>query len=298
MTSPALLIFNPVSGSRDPNPDLQQIRALLGSDFDLDIVQTSPDSDPTQMALEGIAQGAEVILAAGGDGTISAVAQALYQTPIPLGIIPRGSGNVFANALQIPLTISGACQVICAGNTRRIDVAECNGHPVFVRASFGYGAETVGETPREWKRRLGLMAYVVEGIRQLARLQRFVVILEIEGKPQFIWTSSVAVANATTPTSILAQGSGEVIVDDGYLDVTLIDPVTVPNALWIFAELFRSALRRRPSNHQDIKAFRARQVKITAYPQQRVVIDGEWAGVTPLELQCHAQGLTVLAPET
>jgi len=185
-----------------------------------------------------------MILAAGGDGTVSAVAQSLYRKSVPLGIIPRGSGNVFANALRIPGSIPAACQVIRAGRTRQIDVAECNGRPVFVRASLGYGAETVGETRREWKRHLGLMAYVMEGIRQLTRLKRFVVILEIEDKPHFIWTSSVAVANATAPTSILAQGSGEVIIDDGYLDVTLIDPVTVPKALWIFAELFRSALNR------------------------------------------------------
>ena len=298
MHPPASLIFNPVSGSRDPKWDLQQIRTLLGAHFDLDIVHTSPDCDPKQMALEAIDQGAQVILAAGGDGTVSAVAQALYRTPIPLGVIPRGSGNVFANALQIPLTIPGACQVICEGKTRLIDVAECNGRPVFVRASLGYGAETVGETRRQWKRHLGLMAYLLEGARQLTRLKRFVVILEIEGKPQFIWTSSVAVANATTLTSILAQGSGEVIVDDGFLDVTLIDPVTVPRALVIFMELFRSALNRIPAQHRDIQAFRARHVKVSAYPQQRVVIDGEWAGSTPIELQCHAQGLTVLVPDT
>lgn len=297
MKPAAALIFNPVSGPRDPQPDLQQIKTLLGSHFDLDIIQTSPDCDPTQLALAAIAQGAEVILAAGGDGTVSAVAQALYRTSIPLGVIPRGSGNVFANALRIPLTIPGACQVICGGRTRVIDVAECNGRPVFVRASLGYGAETVGETRREWKRRLGLMAYVLEGARQLTRLKRFVVILEIEGKPRLIWTSSVAVANATAATSILAQGSGEVIIDDGFLDVTLIDPVTIPRALVIFVELFRSALNRIPSRHRDIQAFRARQVKITAYPQQRVVIDGEWAGATPIELQCHAQGLTVLVPQ-
>lgn len=297
MKPSACLIFNPVSGHREPERDLQQIFSLLNPTYDLTIHQTAPGCDVTQLAADAIAQGSAVLVAAGGDGTVSAVAQAVYRTQVPLGIIPRGTGNVFAHALRIPSTIQEACQLILAGHTRRIDVAECNGRPVFVRASLGYGADTVGETRREWKRRLGLAAYILEGVRQLTRLKRFVVILELEGKPSFVWTSSVAIANATAPTSILAQGPGEVIVDDGLLDVTLIDPVTVPKALAIFVELFRSSLHRMPAQHRDIKAFRASHVKIAAYPRQRVVIDGEWAGSTPIELRCQPRGLRVLVPE-
>ena len=111
----ACLIFNPVSGQNDPEQDLATIRRLLDPEFDLDIRLTTIEVDADKIASEAIAQGASMIIASGGDGTLSAAAAALVGTNIPLGVISRGTANAFASALELPDTIEAACETILGG---------------------------------------------------------------------------------------------------------------------------------------------------------------------------------------
>jgi diacylglycerol kinase family enzyme len=145
------LIFNPVAGQGNPEVDLETISSLLDSEIDLDVVITTAESKPEDLAkatIVGVAsrnenRGAEAIIAAGGDGTLSAVAAALINTNIPLGIISRGTANAFANALDLPTTIPEACAAILAGDTKVVDMAWCNGLPMVLLAGIGFEAETV-----------------------------------------------------------------------------------------------------------------------------------------------------------
>jgi diacylglycerol kinase (ATP) len=90
------LIFNPVSGQGNPDQDLALIRSLLEPQVQVKVVFTEEHEDPADQAKAAIAAGAELIMASGGDGTISAVAGSLVETDIPLGVIPRGTANAFA----------------------------------------------------------------------------------------------------------------------------------------------------------------------------------------------------------
>jgi diacylglycerol kinase family enzyme len=98
MTSSACLIFNPSAGKGDPVADLVAIREVLESQINLDIRPTHEVS-PSQLAREAIKHGAEMIIVSGGDGTVSAAAEAVIGTGIPFAIIPRGTVNAFAKAL-------------------------------------------------------------------------------------------------------------------------------------------------------------------------------------------------------
>jgi len=102
MTCSASLIFNPSSGQGDPIEELMAIRAILEPEINLDICLVAKEFGAAQLAHQAIERGAETIIAAGGDGTISATAEALIGTGIPLGIIPTGTANAFATALGIP----------------------------------------------------------------------------------------------------------------------------------------------------------------------------------------------------
>lgn len=100
-TRVAHLIFNPVSGQGNADHDLTLIEELLSPAMELVVHLTTPDTHPSELVDDAISAQADLILASGGDGTISAVAGALIGTDIPLGVIPRGTANAFAAALNI-----------------------------------------------------------------------------------------------------------------------------------------------------------------------------------------------------
>lgn len=292
----ACLIFNPIAGQSDPEQDLAQIRAYLEPEIELDIRQTTPELDATRLAKEAVARGASAIVASGGDGTLSAVAGALVGTNIPLGIISRGTANAFASALNLPDTIEAACQTILQGETRVVDAALCNGLPMVLLAGIGFEADTVEQADREAKKRLGLLAYILAGLRQLGQMEKFEAEIETEDKIIKVEAAAVTIANAAPPTSILAQGPAGLIVDDGLLDVTIVAPVNVAGAIAASYHLLQTALSGDATERDDIGYLRARRVQVRTNPPQKVALDGEIIGTTPVEVECVPGGLTIFVP--
>ena len=108
---------------------------------------------------------------------------------------------------------------------------------------------------------------------------------------------AITIANAAPPTSILAQGGGQVISDDGLLDVTI---ATVENrfqALTAMLGMLGATLTRTSSNNKNIVHFSTPHIKVKTTPPQKVVVDGEVIGTTPVEVECIPAGLTVFVPE-
>lgn len=296
MTRTACLIFNPVAGQGDSDQDLATIKSILEPEFNLDIQFTTKEVSGGELAKKAIENNAEIIIASGGDGTISTVAEALVGTDIPLGAIARGTANAFVNALDIPNTIEDACQVIVDGTTKKVDVGMCNGKPMVLLAGIGFEADTVEDADRETKNRLGMLAYVLSGLKQLREFEQFETIIETDDKVITVQANAVTIANAAPPTSILAHGTAGVVYDDGLLDVTIIAPETRANAIAISYHLLQSASNDEAAERNDIGYLRTKWVKVTTNPPQKVVLDGEIIGSTPIEVECIPQGLTVFAP--
>ena len=115
----------------------------------------SKEVDAGELARQAVANNAQIIIASGGDGTVSAVTEALIGTDIKLGVISRGTANAFANAVGIPTSIEAACQNILAGSIKKVDAAMCNDKPMVLLArsriswrvgstgGIGFEAETV-----------------------------------------------------------------------------------------------------------------------------------------------------------
>lgn len=291
------LIFNPSAGQSDPQQDLATIRALLEPSMDLDIRFTTEELDADVIASEAIAQGATSIIASGGDGTLSAAAGALVGTDIPLGIISRGTANAFAAALELPDTIEAACQTILGGITRVVDAARCNDRPMVLLAGIGFEAETVDRADRRAKNRFGVLAYVMAGIQQLRELESFEVEIETEDKVIKMTAAAVTVANAAPPTSVLAQGPAGVVFDDGLLDVTVVAPSTRAGAIAASYHLLQTALNESATEREDVGYLRAKRVIVRTDPPQKVVLDGEIIGFTPIDVQCVPGGLTIFVPK-
>jgi diacylglycerol kinase (ATP) len=297
------LIFNPASGQGDPNNDLALIRRTLEPQVQLNVIFTEEHKSPVDQAKEAIEAGADLIIASGGDGTVSAVAGVVLETDIPLGIIPRGTANAFAVALGIPTSVKGACDTILAGNTKVVDMARCNGKPMILLAGIGFEADFVERANRELKNRLGALAYILAGVQQLGEAEAFEASIELEDaegdrelKQGTVTTGAITVANAAPATSVLAQGFGQVNYDDGLLDITISTSKTRLQGINALTSLFTSALVNTPTERDDILQLRASRIKVSTNPPRKVVVDGEIIGTTPVDIDCIPGGLTVLAP--
>jgi diacylglycerol kinase (ATP) len=292
------LIFNPVSGQGNPQQDLDRIQTWLEPHMHLHIHETDAETAPADIAKQILQNPVNLVIAAGGDGTVSAVAGALIQTDIPLGIIPRGTANAFAAALGIPMGQQDACNVILQGQVRTIDAAYCNGTPMTLLAGIGYEANVVEKTSREFKNQWGAMAYLISGWQQMDEQELFETELEAGGEVYRFQAGAVTVANAAPPTSVLAQGGGEVIASDGLLDVTV---ATVDSKLSGVVTMLRalgSALMKTGFQDQNVVHSRASRLKVTTNPPQKVVVDGEVIGVTPVEVECVPESLQVIVPRS
>ena len=260
---------------------------------------TTPEINPEKLAQDAIASNADLIIASGGDGTISTVAGALIGTDIPLGIIPRGTANAFSKALGIPFgfnPIQSSCEVIIAGHIHTIDVSRCNGLPMILLAGLGLEAKTIERADREAKDRWGVFAYIMAGIQQLKEQEPFTTEIEIEGVVKQFHAGAVTIANAAPPTSVMAQGFGSVNAKDGLLDVTIAAPTSDLEAITAMASLLGAALFKTPTNRDDIINLKTKKIKVKTDPPQKVVLDGEMIGTTPIEVECIPDGLNVLTP--
>jgi diacylglycerol kinase (ATP) len=297
-TQIAHLIFNPVSGQGNSDQELSLIQQLLEPHMQLVVHQTTPEVDPAQLVVTAIETQADLVIASGGDGTVSAVAGALVGTEIPLGIIPRGTANAFATALGIPrlLPIRNACQVILGGYIRTVDAATCNGMPMVLLAGVGYEAVTVELASREMKDQWGVLAYLMAGWQTMDTQTLFETEIEAEGTVYHFEANAITIANAAPSTSILAQGAGQVIFDDGLLDVTIATADTKLQGITTMLRMLGAAITKTEVGQKNVVHLAAKRLKVTTNPPQKVVVDGEIVGTTPIEVKCIPAGLQVFVP--
>ncbi|NJO45954.1 MAG: methylglyoxal synthase [Oscillatoriales cyanobacterium RM2_1_1] len=307
-TAVAHLIFNPISGQGNADQDLAFIQKTLEPSYNVHLHLTTPELSAEQLTRQVIQSNPDLIIASGGDGTISAVAGELIGTDIPLGVIPRGTANAFALALGIPTAITpirNACQVILTGKKRVVDAARCNGKPMILLAGIGYEAEIVEKASRELKDQWGPLAYFIAGWQQMNEQKLFETEIRVENTTYEFKSAAITVANAAPATSVLAQGKGEVIVDDGLLDVTVAAafdtgrPIRNPKlrAVTTMANMLGAALIKVDPNLPDIFHFRTSRIQIVTDPPQKITLDGEIIGTTPVEFESIPQSLIVLVPD-
>ncbi|MBW4619364.1 MAG: NAD(+)/NADH kinase [Cyanosarcina radialis HA8281-LM2] len=148
MTPSVALIFNPQAGQGDPDRKLFSIQRTLEPHCHLTTYLTTREIEPSQLAKLALRGGVRSVIAAGGDGTIAGVANALVGMGIPLGVIPTGTLNSFATVLGIPTDLEAASRIILSGVTRSVDIARCNGKILTLQVAIGYEADTIAATER------------------------------------------------------------------------------------------------------------------------------------------------------
>jgi diacylglycerol kinase family enzyme len=237
------------------------------------LLLTTPDEAGTGLVRRVLEVGADLIIAAGGDGTVRACAEALAGTDVPLAIVPSGCANLTAVALGIPARLEAAVQVALHGQDRWIDLASADGALFTAMAGIGLDAAVVGATPRAAKRMAGWPAYAAAATGQLLRPPATFTICLDGGEPFSRVARSVTVGN-----SGLLPGGFPIMPDarpdDGVLDVVIL----APSGLFGWASVgFRVAARSRHEDAQ-LERHRARRVEITADAELPRQADGEMLG--------------------
>ncbi len=277
------------SGAVDPVP-------LLSEAFHVEVYQTSSDRGPATCARSALVDAAEIVIASGGDGTVSAVGSVLAGTRVPLAVLPTGTSNSFAAAVGIPADTKSACRLIVDGPRRVVDTMRCGERVVILHAMIGLHADVVAATATEAKHRWGALAYLFEGLRQLTSLSPFRVQIG-DGTRSFEGdVVALAIANVAPAKTALAQGPSEIVGDDGLLDVTIVAAQTAGEFLAAGFELIRSAMAGEEARDERIVTLRAPSVRVRCEPTQRIVLDGEESGTTPQAFVAVARDLVVIAP--
>jgi undecaprenyl-diphosphatase len=242
-------------------------------------LETTLDDRGLGLAGAAVAAGARMVVAAGGDGTVRACAQALAGTEVPLGIVPLGTANLAARALGIPSGVGGSLATAFGGHERRIDLAVAGtaagaagagGLTFAAMAGIGLDAEVVAATSRLLKRRAGWLAYAAAGVAHLpGRGERFTVRLD-DDEPLARQARCVVVGNAGLLPggfTLLPQAR----LDDGLLDVGILAPAGVAGWLRVAYRVLAGSGRGGP----QLERHQARRVEIWAETELSREVDGE-----------------------
>lgn len=290
------VVFNPRAGGATSSEDGEALASVFARDFDVRLFSTTRERSGEDCAREALAAGASVIVAAGGDGTVSQVAGALVGSDATLVVVPRGTANSFAAALDIPAGAEDVYDLLRAGSVQEIDTASCQGRTMVLHASVGAHAEVIGGTRRDAKNRWGALAYAATALEKLVSLEPFAVRIEADAHVIVCTAIAVTVANVAPIKTLVAQGPAEVRGDDALLDVTIVAATGLLDAVAAGAHLLRTAMAGVPVERDDIGFFACRRVRIETDPPQHVLVDGEPLGNTPLEAELRPRSLRVVAP--
>jgi YegS/Rv2252/BmrU family lipid kinase len=243
------------------------------------IVLLTTEEDPGRgPAEEAIRSGADVLIAAGGDGTVAAVASAVSGTQVSLAILPAGTGNLLARNLDLPTAVDEVLDAVLAGASWQMDLGEvvagpATGSSFAVMAGLGFDAHVVADAPEKLKAAVGWPAYVVSALGHLTD-DPFECTIRLDGGGPIVRSArTVLVANASQLQAgvDLAPDAG---VADGLLDVVVISP----EGLADWARIGSRVLTGSDRDTGPMERFQARRIEICTTQAQMCQLDGDPVG--------------------
>ena len=276
MNQKLLFIFNPHSGKGQIKNNLVDIvDIMVKAGYDVTIYTTQARADATRKVMEEAAN-FERIVCSGGDGTLDEVVTGLIKsdTNTPIGYIPAGSTNDFANSLGIPKEMVKAAEVAVGKNPFPCDIGDFNSDTFVYVAAFGLFTEVSYKTSQQLKNIFGHVAYIMEGAKHLHDILSYNMQVEYEGhvfQDEFIYGM---VTNSVSVGGFKGMTGTDVKLDDGVFEVTLIkkphNPIEVNEIL--------ACLTNMIDDSDLIYSFKTNEVKITAREQIAWTLDGEFGG--------------------
>lgn len=276
MSQKLLFIFNPHSGKGQIKNNLVDIvDIMVKAGYDVTIYTTQARADATRKVMEEAAN-FDRIVCSGGDGTLDEVVTGLIKsdTNTPIGYIPAGSTNDFANSLGIPKEMVKAAEVAVGKNPFPCDIGDFNSDTFVYVAAFGLFTEVSYKTSQQLKNIFGHVAYIMEGAKHLHDILSYNMQVEYEEhvfQDEFIYGM---VTNSVSVGGFKGMTGTDVKLDDGVFEVTLIkkphNPIELNEIL--------ACLTNMIDDSDLIYSFKTNEVKITAREQVAWTLDGEFGG--------------------
>ncbi len=318
VTERAAVIHNPVKGHLTKLTSAVRAAERVAGWKKSIWLETSEQDAGQAVTREAISRGATVVIAAGGDGTVRAVAEALRDTGVPIALVPVGTGNLLARNLGLTLTnIDEAVTTAFQGIDRRIDlgVAEItreNGereeHVFLVMAGVGLDAKMIAHTNPRLKKAVGWLAYVDAGVRSIPELKPIKLRFSRDGAPERSSSAhTVLIGNCgLLPGGLLLMPDAK--PDDGLLDIAVLRPqgpfgwLKVWNKVaWENGVLRKSAIGRQiidlSRDVKDVTYLTGRDLRLTVDVPEEFQLDGdEFGQLTSVHAWVDAGALDVRVP--
>lgn len=290
------VIQNPVAGSQATDVVTGKLQGFFNRvGWQHEIYHTQPGDDVPAIARTAAQEGCDLLIAAGGDGTVSAVATGISEFQIPMGILPAGTGNGLARDLKIPLALDKALDVIYnRPEIKTLDAIQVGERYFLLNLSVGLTPKAMEETDREQKRQVGRLAYILAGLRLLGGVQPSTYYLEIDGSQHKVRASEVLLLNSMNLGETGRMLQLDIHNDDGRLDLFVVESRTSIDYL-------RAALNillRRENEEPEVQRFEVRdQIKIRGNRRLLIQADGDIIGHTPVSAKLAKRVVRVITPK-
>lgn len=279
MVKRARLIYNPTSGREEMRRRLPDVlQRLEGYGFETSTHATIGEGDAALAAIEASQRGFEIIIAAGGDGTLNEVVSGLAGLDVrpPLGVLPLGTTNDLARAMGIPRSWDAAIDVIAQGVIKEIDVGKLNERYFINIAGGGSLTELTYEVPIRMKTMLGQLAYYMKGFEKLPRFRPIhmkVSSAEVELDEEMM-IFLIANSNSVAGFEKLAP---DALIDDGMMDAFFLRKCSLAD----FIRLASMVVRGEKVNDPLLVQFQTKEIRIESPDYVQLNVDGEFGGTLP-----------------
>ena len=282
-------IVNPISGTKSKDTLPLLVKQLIDDSlYECEIIKTEYAGHAAELASQCVNDHIDICVAVGGDGTVNEVARSLAHSETALGIIPCGSGNRLARHLCLPMDMKQALQVINAGKTDYFDYGVINDQPFFCTCGMGFDAYVSLKFAESGKR--GLATYVENVLKEgLTYKPDTYIITDESGNHQYN-AFLVACANASQYGNN-AYIAPEASMQDGLLDVIIMEPFNIIEAAKVGFDLFAKTLK----SNKHIKTFQARSIHIHRNESGAVHFDGDPTKMgTDIDVRIEPLGLKAI----
>lgn len=287
-----VFVINPISGTQGKEQILAWVNEKLDREkYDMEVVYTEYAGHAVQIAAQKAAEKAFAVVAIGGDGTINEIARSLVHTDTALGIIPCGSGNGLARHLQIPLDPKKAVDIINGGRLEVIDYGKINGIPFFCTCGVGFDAFVSLKFSQAGKR--GPLTYLEQTLLESLKYRPEVYELEMDGNASARYRAFLIACGNASQYGNNAYITPRATLDDGLLDVTILEPFTVLDVPSLSFQLFNKTI----DQNSRIKTFQCKSLRIHRSKPGVVHFDGDpmMAG-EDIEVSIVQRELKVIVP--
>ncbi|CAD2080780.1 Diacylglycerol kinase [Jeotgalicoccus aerolatus] len=291
----ARIIYNPTAGKEGFTDKLTDVlQRFEDAGYITSTHATTGPNNATYAARFACENNFDMIVASGGDGTVNEVINGMaeFDERPELGIIPMGTVNDFTRALKIPNDIDEAVSIILNGRTGKVDLGSMNGKYFMNIAGGGKITEVSYEAPSKLKAVIGSLAYYVKGIELIPQMRSINLRIEYDDE---LFEGEVMIFLLGLTNSI---GGFEKLVpnaklNDGYFSLLILEHVNLAE----FGHILSLATRGEHLKHPKVHYYKAQDVKITAYDEVQLNLDGEFGGVLPAHFKNLKEFLQIRVSE-